>query len=140
MARNDDEDERRKRRREREDELEKESQSSKGKVSKPGAPKISESSADLSFEDLVIKVNTQIDQVSALYNMFFSGAETLPPIERRAQLEATMQVLQSTPKPTPASNFRFNTALSRFNTYRDRWDKQLKGLEAGKIKRSPSKA
>ena len=136
-----DEDERRKRRREREDELDNAKESLKPSIkqtTKPGG-KQPEQSFDISFEDLVAKANAQIDQVSALYNMFFAGAATLPPIENRAQLEATMKALQAAHKVTPAASFRFNTIVSRFTTYKDRWDKQLKSLEGGKIKRAPPK-
>ena len=140
MAKDDDEDERRKRRREREDESDNSKQTSKVPSPKGGISKtVEQHPSGMSFEDLIIKAEAQIDQLSALYNMYFAGADTLPPIERRAQLEVVMHTLQSAHKPTPAANFRFQSTLSRFNTYRERWDKQLKGLESGKLKRSPPK-
>jgi hypothetical protein len=39
------------------------------------------------------------------------------------------------PKPTQAAQFLFNSTVSKFNSHKDRWDRLMRDLEAGKIKR-----
>ncbi len=88
--------------------------------------------------ELVQRAEPLIEQINNLYNQFISGAEKLPPTERRKQLEQTMVQLQYISKPTPAILFRCNTLEAHYLTYRDKWDKLMRDLEAGKIKRAIS--
>jgi hypothetical protein len=77
-----------------------------------------------------------IEQVNTLYRQFIGGAESLPPNERRKQLEKIMESLQQIPKPTATSKFRVASLNTRYLTYKDRWDRLMKDLEAGRIKRT----
>lgn len=129
------EDENWKRRRAREDEQDREEaeaikKSQTGDVQKP----VSTLSTDKLF-DLLQRAEPLIEQLDHLYGMYFSGAEKLPPLERRKALEQTMTTLQLMNKPTPAAVFRYNSVQSRFAAYKERWDRLLKDLESGKIKR-----
>jgi len=125
------------RRREREDEQDVEISKHRhgvaektGGVAGPGVPL----GAD-KFEELVERAGPMIDQLNNLYNMFFAGAEKLPPIERRKQLDQILNALTLMPKATANQRFRFATLQNQYITFRDKWDKQIKDLEAGKLKR-----
>ena len=86
--------------------------------------------------ELLKRAEPMIEQLNHLYNMFLSGAEKLPPNEKRKQLDQIMAALITMPKPTPALKFRYQGIQSQYQTYSDRWDRLLKNLEGGKIKRS----
>ena len=85
--------------------------------------------------DLLDRIPPMIEQLNNLYNMYFSGAERLPPIERRSLLDAAVLQLTNLPKPTPALTFRATNLIQTYNTNRDRWDRKLRELETGTRKR-----
>ncbi len=124
-----------KRYREREDERDSESVA----PSSPAAAKASEGGTEKLIE-LLKQVEPMIEQVHMLYNQFLAGVEKRPPIERRKQLDQLMETIQAMFKPTPAAQFRANTVRTRYQSYRDRWDKTIKDLEDGKIKKGPGAA
>jgi len=137
MAREDDD---WKRRREREDERAREEAeeavkkriSGKGspepKIGKPDPLQVSTASVEATMD----KVQSMIDQVDHLYGMYFAGVDKLPPIQVRSVLEQLMTSLQNQQKSTPAQKFKYSNLVSRFQAYRDRWDKKLKDLEKGR--------
>jgi hypothetical protein len=136
MAKRDEEEEGRRRRREREEEAEEEERQALAK--KTGKPVISDKdSLTEKIDELIRRAEPMIEQVNALYNMYMSGAETRPPLERRKQLELVMEALQGMGGVAIASyQFRFRSTLSSYIAHRDRWDKLLRDLEAGKIQRT----
>lgn len=130
-----------KRRREREKERDEEDQkdSSFDKRKPASVQRFNdESSGNLSTEQIIERMSRAeqlIEQLNNIYNMYVSGIERNPPIDRRKQLDELMLGLQLVAKPTQSLQFRFDTALSRFRSYRNRWDRLLRDLESGKIKR-----
>jgi hypothetical protein len=135
MAREEDEGWRRRREREKENEeieLNKPNVASKAGLA---APTAIGASSNEKLVQLMDQAGPLIEQVNHLYNMFFSGAEKKPPIERRKHLEQVMASIQLTSKPTPSIQFRANNLMSGFQTHRDRWDRMLKELEDGKRSR-----
>ena len=128
------------RRREREDEQDKAAEMEK--VTKQGGLAIGQSEKafgrDLSSEQLNALLQTAqitIEQVSQLYTQYVAGVEKLPPNEARKKLELMMLQVQNAAKSTPSMKFKVQTLTSTFHTHRDRWDRTLKDLESGKLKR-----
>jgi hypothetical protein len=93
-------------------------------------------SAGAKIEELIHRAEPLIEQVNNLYAMFTSGVERLPPHEKRKQLEQLMATLQSMAKPNTTYSFRVSTLNTRYVTMRDRWDKLVRDVESGKIKRT----
>ena len=85
--------------------------------------------------ELFARAEPLIDQVNALYGQYIAGVESLPPLERRGQLDQLMLTLQTIHKPTAAYQFRFNSLQASYLSHRDRWDRMCKNLESGKITR-----
>jgi len=94
-----------------------------------------EQSEGAKLDELLQRAEPLIEQLNNLYAIYFAGVEKLPPNERRQQLEALMSQLSVMHKPNPTYRFRVDTLVTRFVTYKDRWDKLLKDLESGKLKR-----
>jgi hypothetical protein len=86
-------------------------------------------------EQLMSQAEPLIDQVNNLYNQFATGVERLAPIQKRSQLEALVNQLQAIPKTNETYKFRVQTVISRYNSMKDRWDRLLKDVDSGKIKR-----
>jgi ABC-type phosphate transport system auxiliary subunit len=130
------------RRREREDEEEREREreraedaSKKAKAGK-GAGVVKEDAASQKLEEILERAETMIDQVHNLYRMFLVGVERIPPVERRKQLNQLMDTAALMGKATAAQRFRFSAIQSRYTAHTEQWDRMLKNLEAGKIKKT----
>jgi len=86
--------------------------------------------------ELLARIDMQIDIIQNLYNMYFAGAEENPPTQQRQHLDRMHQTAYLMKKPTIALRFRFETIHGKYVSYRDRWEKKLRDLEAGRIKRN----
>jgi hypothetical protein len=95
-------------------------------------------SGDVAIDRLVEcfqRSEPMIEQLNNLYNQYIAGVDTHPPIERRKQLDQMMALLQGMAKPGPAYQFRYMTLNASYVTHRERWDRLMKDLESGKLKR-----
>lgn len=119
------------RRREREDEEEREEELKKEKES----PSFSSGVSSEKLVELLERADVLIEQLTHLYNMYFAGAERLPPVEKRKQLDQIMLSVTYAAKPTPSLLFKCNGMVSRYSTHKEKWDRMIKDLESGKIKR-----
>ncbi len=136
MPKNDDESFRQRREREEREELEQRSEETEllKKQSTPQKIGSIEGNTDR-LNEHITQAEPLIEQLNHLYNQFFSGAEKLPPTERRTQLEQVMNLIHLMSKPTVTIQFRCNTLWAHFVANRDRWDKKMKDFEMGKLKR-----
>ncbi len=125
MGKRDDQDWRKKREREDEAEAEHLTRSLK----KAGVPQVAGGPPVSKLEDLIEKIPPLIEQVNQLYNMYLSGVEKRPPIERRQYLDQCIAQLGAFPKPTQAAQFKATTLLQTYQTHRDRWDRLLRAKE-----------
>jgi DNA repair exonuclease SbcCD ATPase subunit len=87
------------------------------------------------IEQLISQAEPLIDQVNNLYNQFATGVERLAPVQKRSQLEALINQLQATPKTNETYRFRVQSLVSRYSSMKDRWDRLLKDIDSGKVKR-----
>jgi hypothetical protein len=85
--------------------------------------------------ELFDRAERMIEQVNALYAQYLTGLETNRPDVRRKQLDDLMASLVMMPKPTVIYRFRYQNINSTYVMFRERWDRNLKDLENGKIKR-----
>ena len=116
-----------KKRREREDRLERE-----------GAEKEKDRLRDAEGDRLragFAEVEKLLDELNAKYNQFVTGVEMKPPIEKRAKLDRLVADMSRSPKPTQSLMFRWGSLQASYTTYKERWDRQVKAVESGKIKR-----
>lgn len=126
------EDDRRKRRREREDEQDREAEARVAKIQ----GKISAANpSSQEIDSLLHQGEVLIEQLDRLYQSYFQGIERLPPIQKRKQLDDLILQIDKRPKPTTQIQFKVQTVRNKYNTYRDRWDRKIKDIENGRIKR-----
>jgi hypothetical protein len=106
-----------------------------GKPAKATTGRTGDAELDKLLEGLQ-RAEPLIEQLNSLYNQYVVGVDLRPPLERRKQLDQLMMSMQMLSKPTPAYQFRYNTLNASYLTHRERWDRMLKDLESGKIKRT----
>ncbi|MBS1962628.1 MAG: hypothetical protein JST04_10455 [Bdellovibrionales bacterium] len=83
--------------------------------------------------ELLTKCEVMMEQITNLYGMWIQGLERTPPTVQRKHLEDLILKIQAAPKPTANLRFRVNEFHTKYNTYKDKWDRLLKDVEAGKV-------
>ena len=78
------------------------------------------------------RLESDLKQLEAEYNMFFSGRLPKPPWETRARVEALVKHFDRGHIPNTGDRFRFSTLQSRFATFIDLWDRGLRAREEGR--------
>lgn len=80
-------------------------------------------------------VEPMLEQLNNLYNQYVNGVEGHPPVLKRQQIDQLMFTLHMSPKHTQGLRYRADTIYARFVAYRNRWDRLLRDIEAGRVKR-----
>jgi len=78
------------------------------------------------------RLEAELKQLEAEYNMFFSGRLPKPPWETRSRVEATVKQYGRAYFQNTADRFRFETLQTRFQTFIDLWDRGLRAREEGR--------
>jgi hypothetical protein len=78
------------------------------------------------------RLEADLKQLEAEYNMFFSGRLPKPPWETRARVEALVKRYDRAHIPNTGDRFRFSTLQSRFQAFIDLWDRGLRAREEGR--------
>jgi hypothetical protein len=85
-----------------------------------------------SFERDLQRLETELKQLEAEYNMFFSGRLPKPPWETRARVEALVKQYDRAYIQNYGDRFRFTTLQSRFAAFIELWDRGLRAREEGR--------
>ena len=78
------------------------------------------------------RLEADLKQLEAEYNMFFSGRLPKPPWETRARVEALVKQYDRAHIVNTGDRFRFTTLQSRFAAFIDLWDRGLRAREEGR--------
>ena len=78
------------------------------------------------------KLEADLKQLEAEYNMFFSGLLPKPPWETRTRVEGIVKKLDRGHISNTGDRFRFTTLQSRFAAFIDLWDRGLRAREEGR--------
>ena len=84
------------------------------------------------FEKELQRLEADLKQLEAEYNMFFAGRLPKPPWETRSRVEATVKQFDRAHMPNTGDRFRFTTLQSRFAAFIDLWDRGLRAREEGR--------
>jgi len=85
----------------------------------------------------VEKAGRDLEALNRLYNVYFSGAEDEPPRNERKALDNLVIKIKTmlASASNSADKFQANTLVSRYLSICTKWDKTLRGIEAGTIPR-----
>jgi hypothetical protein len=78
------------------------------------------------------RLEADLKQLEAEYNMYFSGRLPKPPWETRARVEKTVKMFDRAYIQNTGDRFRFHTLQSRLSTFIDLWDRGLRAREEGR--------
>lgn len=85
-----------------------------------------------SFDRELQKLEADLKQLEAEYNMFFSGRLPKPPWETRARVEKIVKMMDRAYIQNTGDRFHFHTLQSRFQAFIDLWDRGLRAREEGR--------
>jgi len=78
------------------------------------------------------RLEAELKQLEAEYNMFFSGRLPRPPWETRGRVEALVKQYDRTYIANYGDRFRFTTLQSRYAAFIDLWDRGMRAREEGR--------
>jgi hypothetical protein len=78
------------------------------------------------------RLEVELKQLEAEYNMYFSGRLPKPPWETRARVAAIVQQIDRSYIQNTGDRFRFQTLQSRYASFIDLWDRALRAREEGR--------
>jgi hypothetical protein len=107
----------------------------KEQAEKPNPDSLDEAAVTQRLEELLARATPLVEQVNGMYARYLQGIEKFAPVERRTHLDTLMNTIFSLPKPTASGRFRAEALHQTYRQYRDKWDRQMRDLEAGRIKR-----
>jgi hypothetical protein len=85
-----------------------------------------------SIDKDLTRLEVELKQLEAEYNMFFAGRLPKPPWETRARVESLVKQYDRAYIPNTGDRFRFSTLQSRFATFIDLWDRGQRAREEGR--------
>jgi hypothetical protein len=85
------------------------------------------------------RLEADLKQLEAEYNMYFAGRLPKPPWETRARVEALVKQFDRGHIPNTGDRFRFTTLQSRYAAFIDLWDRALRAREEGRPGPLPQK-
>jgi len=88
--------------------------------------------AKSSFDQDLSRLEAELKQLEAEYNMFFAGRLPKPPWETRARVEALVKQYDRAYIQNTGDKFRFNTLQARFAKFIDLWDRGMRAREEGR--------
>jgi hypothetical protein len=80
----------------------------------------------------LLRLEADLKQLEAEYNMFFAGRLPRPPWETRARVESLVKHYDRAPITNYGLRFRFTTLQTRFATFVDLWDRGQRAREEGR--------
>jgi hypothetical protein len=84
------------------------------------------------LEQDLLRLEADLKQLEAEYNMFFAGRLPKPPWDTRARVEKVVKTMDRAYIQNTGDRFRFHTLQSRFQTFIDLWDRGLRAREEGR--------
>jgi hypothetical protein len=85
-----------------------------------------------SIDKDLTRLEAELKQLEAEYNMFFAGRLPKPPWETRARVEGLVKQYDRAYIQNYGDRFRFSTLQARFATFIDLWDRGMRAREEGR--------
>ena len=86
------------------------------------------------------RLEADLKQLEAEYNMYFSGRLPKPPWETRSRVESLVKQYDRAYIQNTGDRFRFTTLQSRFAAFIDLWDRGMRAREEGRGKEAPARS
>ena len=85
-----------------------------------------------SFDVAMARIEAELKQLEAEYNMFFAGRIKRPPVETQNRVAALIKAQDREYIQNYGDRFRFTTLQTRYQKLLDLWEKSLRAKEEGR--------
>lgn len=82
--------------------------------------------ASASLDQQIARMEEDLRKLKIDFDIYFNGSSKRPPLEARARLDAQIKRILDDRTLTYAQRFQFNAMVSKFNSYKELWRRQLK--------------
>jgi len=83
------------------------------------------------YEENLERLDVMIRELKVKYDQFFAGGVDRQPFELRTRVDGLIDLLNRQPPGQLAIRFRFNSIISRYNSFCERWSKIVRTMEEG---------
>ena len=87
------------------------------------------------LEQTLNEVQSKMKALEIAYEQSFAGVEKREPQKTRAQVEQSLRHLSCQPIFRTATKFRYQQLATRFQSYKQHWDRILRLMDEGKYHR-----
>jgi hypothetical protein len=87
------------------------------------------------LEQTLNEIQAQMKELEIAYEQYFAGVEKREPQKIRAQVEQRLRHLSHQPIFRTATKFRYQQLATRFQSYKQHWDRILRLMDEGKYHR-----
>src|SRR5262245_18981051 len=84
------------------------------------------------FDQAMQRIEAELKQLEAEYNMFFAGRVKRPPVETQNRVAALIKAQDRAYIQNYGDRFRFTTLQTRYQKLLELWDKSLRAKEEGR--------
>lgn len=82
--------------------------------------------AAATLDQQIARMEEDLRKLKIEFDIYFNGSSKRPPLEARARLDSQIKRILDDRTLNYAQRFQFNALVSRFNSYRELWRRQLK--------------
>jgi len=79
------------------------------------------------------RIEDGIRKLKVQYELYFAGGEKLPPTKKHEEIDKLVKKYAGMNFQRSADRFYFNNVQSRYNSYSELWNKQLRNREEGRL-------
>ena len=94
-----------------------------GNITKAQQQKIDSAAA---LEQTLSRMEEDLRKLKIDFDIFFNGASKRPPLEARARFDAQIKRILDDRTLNYSQRFALNALVSRYNSYRELWRRQMK--------------
>ena len=91
------------------------------------------------FDATLKDLETRLDRLKALYEMYFQGIERIEPAVPRKQVERMFELVRRDQPRSTHLRFRYQSLLQRYTTLQTYWRRITRQIEEGTYKRDIQK-
>ncbi len=90
------------------------------------------------YEQELTNLDDSLLRLRVEYDVYFNGSRKRPPEDLKLRVEKLVRRLSEASDMSIAERFRYNTLVTRFYVYKDRWRRAERNLDQGKAAPKPA--
>ncbi len=86
-------------------------------------------------DDLLSNLEQRIERLRADYDQYFMGQRKRAPLQEKTSVQFLIRRLSNQRVTNTRLNFRFQQLVAKFNSYNQKWERQMQAMEQGNMRR-----